>query len=206
MVPMTILVTATATLVYLHSRFVERPADRPVDEHQIFALAQQVRRLHRVDLRDRGRLRGARVSDIRPIREMGIWVALGLAVAWVIVFTLFPALQKVLRDADRRRERRTAGAWFQRFADWLPARRTAGAGRSCSRALALSALGAVALFGFPGVVDADADPHRTRSSTSNPHSPLYHDIQRLAAADPGPVGHAGVAAGQARQRRPSPTC
>ena len=59
MVPMTILVTATATLVYLHSRFVERPLARPIDEHQIFALVQQVRRLHGLDLRHRGRLRGA---------------------------------------------------------------------------------------------------------------------------------------------------
>src|SRR5262249_33659810 len=36
MVPMTILVTATATLVYIQSRFVECPAERSVDEHQVF--------------------------------------------------------------------------------------------------------------------------------------------------------------------------
>ena len=41
MVPMTILVTATATLVYLHSRFVERPEGRSVDEHQVFALTNK---------------------------------------------------------------------------------------------------------------------------------------------------------------------
>ena len=35
MVPMTILVTATATLVYLHSRYVDRPADCGVDEHLV---------------------------------------------------------------------------------------------------------------------------------------------------------------------------
>ena len=41
MVPMTILVTATATLVYIHSRFVERPAGTPVDAHQVFALTNK---------------------------------------------------------------------------------------------------------------------------------------------------------------------
>ena len=38
-----------------------------------------------------------RSRDIRPVREMGLWTALGLAIAWVVAFTLFPALQKVLR-------------------------------------------------------------------------------------------------------------
>ena len=34
------------------------------------------------------------ISDIRPIREMGVWVAVGLSFTWVVVFTLFPALQR----------------------------------------------------------------------------------------------------------------
>jgi predicted RND superfamily exporter protein len=41
MVPMTILVTATATLVYLHGRFVERPPERSVEEQQLFALGNK---------------------------------------------------------------------------------------------------------------------------------------------------------------------
>ncbi len=36
--PMTILITATATLVYLHSRFVDHPEGVSVDDHQIFSL------------------------------------------------------------------------------------------------------------------------------------------------------------------------
>ena len=41
--------------------------------------------------------RATRRSDIRPIREMGVWGAVGLFMTWIIVFTLFPALQKVLQ-------------------------------------------------------------------------------------------------------------
>ncbi|MGZ3439525.1 MAG: hypothetical protein ACXVDD_08410, partial [Polyangia bacterium] len=42
LVPMTILITCTATLVYLHSRFVEVPDDtRDIDEHQAIALANK---------------------------------------------------------------------------------------------------------------------------------------------------------------------
>ena len=41
LVPMTILITCTATLVYLQSRFVDRPPDRAVDDHQIFALCNK---------------------------------------------------------------------------------------------------------------------------------------------------------------------
>lgn len=41
MVPMTILVTATATLVYIHSRFVERSAGLSIDAHQVFALTNK---------------------------------------------------------------------------------------------------------------------------------------------------------------------
>ena len=33
------------------------------------------------------------VSEIRPVREMGLWTAVGLIVSWVSCFTLFPALQ-----------------------------------------------------------------------------------------------------------------
>ena len=50
---------------------------------------------------------------------MGIWVAVGLLFTWVIVFTLFPALQKVLR-APTAQEQRVAGQWFVRLTVFLP--------------------------------------------------------------------------------------
>ena len=41
LVPVTILITATAALVYIQSRFVEYPGEESVDEHQVFTLANK---------------------------------------------------------------------------------------------------------------------------------------------------------------------
>src|SRR4029434_785429 len=38
MLALTILVTAPSSLVYLQSRFVDRPPERPLEEHRLFAL------------------------------------------------------------------------------------------------------------------------------------------------------------------------
>ena len=53
-VPMTILITCTATLVYLHSRFVDQPGATSMTTD--LRAVQQVPRLHRLDLRCCGRL------------------------------------------------------------------------------------------------------------------------------------------------------
>src|SRR3989440_104926 len=42
LVPLTVLVTTLATLVYLHSRFVDRPAGVPVRDHQLVALRNKL--------------------------------------------------------------------------------------------------------------------------------------------------------------------
>ena len=119
MVPMTILVTATATLVYIHSRFVERPPERPVDAHQVFALENKFVACTASIFATAVGFAALAVSDIRPIREMGVWVAVGLSATWVIVFTLFPALQAALRTPTQQ-ERRAASIGFDRLAAWLP--------------------------------------------------------------------------------------
>ena len=91
MVPMTILVTATATLVYIHSRFVERPAGRPVDEHQVFALTNKFVACTASMFATAVGFAALAVSDIRPIRDMGLWVAVGL-----VQFTVFDGLATCL--------------------------------------------------------------------------------------------------------------
>ena len=108
MVPMTILVTATATLVYIHSRFVEGPAGRPDRRAPSVRVDQQVRRLHRVDLRHRGRLRGIDgVQHPAHPRDRASGLPSAWCFTWVTVFTLFPALQKVLRTpTEQERDRR----------------------------------------------------------------------------------------------------
>src|SRR5262249_7133429 len=117
--PVTILVTATPTLVYLQSRFVPRPAGRPLDAHHGFSLTNKIVARPASLFATAVGFAALMVSDIRPIREMGLWVAIGLLCTWVVVFTLFPALQKVLRTPTEQ-ERPTAGGWLLRLAGWIP--------------------------------------------------------------------------------------
>jgi len=183
MVPMTILVTATSSLVYLQSRFVDRPPDRPVDEHQIFALENKFVACTASIFATAVGFAALAVSQIRPIREMGIWVAVGLALTWVIVFTLFPALQKCLRTPTGQ-EWRTASTGIERFVGWLPAWSHRWRWPLVLSALGLSGLGAVALFGLPGVVAPMrilTDPVEYMSHASS----LYQDIRRLGPSLPG---------------------
>ena len=183
MVPMTILVTATSTLVYLQSRFVERPAGRPVDEHQVFALTNKFVACTASIFATAVGFAALMVSDIRPIREMGLWVAVGLVCTWVVVFTLFPALQKVLRTPTEQ-ERRTAGGWLLRLAGWIPLASWRWRWPLVASSLALSACGAVALFGVPGLFA----PMRILTDPvqyMNHAAPLYLDIQRFGPIIPG---------------------
>ncbi len=183
MVPMTILVTATATLVYLHSRFVERPPERSVQEHQIFSLANKFLACTASIFATAVGFAALAISAIRPIREMGIWVAIGLGVSWVVVFTLFPALQWILRTPTRI-ERPSAGGWIERFAAWLPLWSYRFRWPLVGSALLLSAAGAVALFGLPGVIPAMrvlTDPVEYIDHDAE----LYRDVRRLEKAIPG---------------------
>ncbi|MFN8625030.1 MAG: MMPL family transporter [Candidatus Binatia bacterium] len=183
MVPMTILVTATATLVYIQSRFVERPARRPVDVHQVFALNNKFVACTASIFATAVGFAALTVSKIRPIHEMGIWVAVGLLLTWVIVFTLFPALQKLLRTPTAV-ERRVAGARFEQVVTWLPRATYRQRWVLVATASLLTALGAVALFGLPGIVGPMpilTDPVEYMDHSSA----LYRDIKRLQPAIPG---------------------
>jgi predicted RND superfamily exporter protein len=151
LVPLTVLVTTTATLVYIHSRYME-PDDAPTPAvHHARALANKFLPCTASIFATAVGFAALAVSQIRPIREMGLWTACGLIVAWVSCFTLFPALQSLLRTpmlsssvpADR---------WFPGFVNTLiPATRryrwplVAGA-------ILLMLCGAGALFGVPGRV------------------------------------------------------
>lgn len=183
MVPMTILVTATATLVYLHSRFVDRPPGRDVAAHQVFSYVNKFVACTASIFATAAGFAALAVSDIRPIREMGIWVALGLAAVWVVTLTLFPALQAILGTPSGQ-EHRTFGARIQRFAEWLPRATYRWRWPLVTSALALAACGAVALFGLPGLV-TPMTILTNPVAYMNPRAPLYLDIQRLQPEIPG---------------------
>jgi hypothetical protein len=148
-VPLTVLVTTTATLVYLHSRYME-PDDAPsLYEHQARALANKFLPCTASMFATAVGFAALAVSEIRPVREMGLWTACGLIVAWLSCFTLFPVLQSLLRT-PMRSAAVPVGRLFAAFVDRLiPATRryrwplVAGA-------ILMMLCGTGALFGIPG--------------------------------------------------------
>lgn len=184
MVPMTILVTATASLVYLQSRFVERPAERPVDEHQLFALENKFVAVTASVFATAVGFAALLVSEIRPVREMGLWVAVGLAISWVVLFTLFPALQKLLATPTRAEQPHAPEGGFERLAEVLPLWSYRWRWPLVLSAIGLSLAGAAALFGVPGVL-APMPVHTDPVEYVDPHSELYQDIRRLSPRIPG---------------------
>ena len=183
LIPMTLLVTCLATLVYTHSRYVERPPDRALDDHHVFALSNKFLACTASVLASAIGFAALAVSDIRPIREMGIWLAVGLAITWAINFTLFPALQKILKTPTQV-ERPTAAQWFQHLAAWMPRVTWRWRWVTVPASLVLCGLGAVALFGLPGVLP----PMQMLTHPVdyvNASTDLYKDTKRVEQLIPG---------------------
>ena len=149
LVPLTVLVTTLASLVYLHSRFVDRPLGVPVREHQLAALRNKLLPVSASTFAAVLGFAALSVSKVRPIRELGIWTALGLSISWVVAFTLLPALQLLLRTPTG-----TAGAaegrLYGRVAAKVPELAFRHRRTLVGAALLLCLAGAAALFGIPG--------------------------------------------------------
>jgi uncharacterized protein len=151
LVPLTVMVTTTATLVYLHSRYIE-PDDSPTPlEHHARAIANKFLPCTASMFAAAVGFGALAISDIRPVREMGVWTACGLVTAWIGCFTLFPALQSLLRT-PMRSEKVPAGKWFPGFVDWLVPASRRYRWPLVGAALAMMLCGAAALFGIPGVL------------------------------------------------------
>jgi predicted RND superfamily exporter protein len=160
LVPLTLLVTTLATLVYLHSRFVDQPEELPLEEHHVIALRNKFLPVTASMLAAALGFAALAVSSIRPVRELGIWTATGLVLGWLVSFTLFPALQRVLRTPTGRTAA-VRDTLYERIAERLPAVTRRLRWPLVAGALAACAAGAVLLFGLPGVVGGatvDVDP------------------------------------------------
>jgi predicted RND superfamily exporter protein len=150
LVPLTVMVTTTATLVYIHSRFIE-PDDSPtLLDHHAHALANKFLPCTASMFATAVGFGALAISDIRPVREMGLWTACGLIVAWIGCFTLFPALQSLLRT-PMRSEKDAVSKWFSVFVDALVPASRRFRWPLVAGALVLMLSGAAALFGIPGV-------------------------------------------------------
>ena len=151
LVPLTVMVTTTATLVYLHSRFIE-PDDSPTPlEHHARAIANKFLPCTASMFATAVGFGALAISDIRPVRQMGLWTACGLIAAWIGCFTLFPALQSLLRTPLRSAKVPVAG-WFPGFVDALVPASRRFRWPLVGGALVLMLCGAAALFGIRGVV------------------------------------------------------
>jgi uncharacterized protein len=176
LVPLTVMVTTTATLVYIHSRYME-PDGVPPLEHHARALANKFLPCTASMFATAVGFAALAVSDIRPVREMGLWTACGLIGAWVGCFTLFPALQSLLR-APRRSSAMMDDKWFAKFVDVLvPATRryrwflVAGA-------VLIMLCGATSLFGIPGKL-APLQLETDALTYVNPREPVAQDTRQF---------------------------
>ncbi len=167
LVPLTVMVTTTATLVYIHSRYME-PDDAPTPlDHHARILANKFLPCTASMFATAVGFAALAVSDIRPVREMGLWTAGGLILAWCSCFTLFPALQSLLRVP--RRSRSTAeGRRFAALVDVLVPATHRYRWAFVGGALLMMLCGAAALFGIPGrlapmAVETDALTYVTPS-------------------------------------------
>jgi predicted RND superfamily exporter protein len=151
LVPLTLMVTATASLVYLHSRFVDQPANLELEAHRIRALANKFIAVTASVFAAAVGFAALTVSNIRPIRELGIWTSGGLLLGWLVCFTLYPALQVALRTPTRR-HRQIAGTWVIRASRVIPRWSYRWRWPLVIVASALAIAGLIALLGIPGVL------------------------------------------------------
>jgi predicted RND superfamily exporter protein len=180
LVPLTVLITCTATLVYVHSRFVEAPEQFDEDEHLVFALTNKFLPCTASIFAAAVGFAALAVSEIRPIREMGIWTAVGISITWVMVFTLFPALQKILHTPTRH-GRRVAGRWFPALAARIPRFSYRWRWVLVPSSLVLCVAGLVALLGVPGRIE----PMRLETGALDyldPDLPLVRQTRRFEGA------------------------
>ncbi|MDP9013255.1 MAG: MMPL family transporter [Pseudomonadota bacterium] len=177
LVPLTVMVTTTATLVYIHSRYME-PDDAPsLLEHHARALANKFLPCTASMFATAVGFAALVVSDIRPVREMGLWTACGLIVAWLGCFTLFPALQSLLR-APLRAKAASAGKWFPAFIDILIPATRRQRWPLVIGALVLMLCGAASLFGIPGRL-APLNLETDALTYVDPHQRVAQDTRRF---------------------------
>ena len=179
LVPLTVLITCTSTLVYLHSLYVACPAGTDIREHQVFTLCNKFLPCTASIFAAAVGFAALAVSGIRPIREMGYWVAAGMVVTWLTSFTLFPALQRLFRVPPST-ERRTAGQWWPRIVDHLPWFSYRFRWLLVPGSIVLMFVGLGALLGVPHLVK----PMRLETDSLDyiDHKlPLYQDTRKFEA-------------------------
>jgi predicted RND superfamily exporter protein len=181
LVPLTVMVTATATLVYIHSRYMEGSEVVDPLRHHAWALANKFLPCTASMFATAVGFAALAVSDIRPVREMGLWTACGLIVAWIGCFTLFPALQSLLRT-PRLSASSGAGKWFTALVDWLVPATRRYRWPLVAFAVLVMLCGAASLFGIPGEL-APLQLETDALTYVDPHERVAQDTRRFEATN-----------------------
>ncbi|HWZ62745.1 MAG TPA: MMPL family transporter [Steroidobacteraceae bacterium] len=177
LVPLTVMVTTTATLVYIHSRYLDPDEATSPLEHHARALADKFLPCTASILATAAGFAALAVSAIRPVREMGLWTAGGLLVAWIASFTLFPALQSLL-EVPRRPAWKPAGASFEGFTGLLVPWTRRYRWALVATAIVSMICGAAALFGIPRHI-APLPLETDALSYVNPHERVAQDTRHF---------------------------
>jgi hypothetical protein len=181
LVPLTVMVTTTATLVYIHSRYMDPDEAVPPLEHHARALANKFLPCTASMFATAVGFAALSVSEIRPVREMGLWTACGLIGAWLGCFTLFPALQSLLR-APRRAGVVAEGKQFARFVDFLVPATRRYRWPLVAGAVLIMLCGAASLFGIPGRL-APLQLETDALTYVSPHERVAQDTRRFEATN-----------------------
>jgi uncharacterized protein len=177
LVPLTVMVTTTATLVYIHSRYMDPDEAVAPLEHHARTLANKFLPCTASMFATAVGFAALAVSEIRPVREMGLWTACGLVGAWVGCFTLFPALQSLLR-APRRSGAVEEGKRFARFVDVLVPATRRYRWPLVIGAVLVMLCGAASLFGIPGRL-APLQLETDALTYVSPHERVAQDTRRF---------------------------
>jgi predicted RND superfamily exporter protein len=180
LVPLTILITCTAALVYIQSRFSENPDGSEFESHQVFTLANKFVATTASIFAAATGFAALAVSRIRPIREMGLWVAAGLVLTWIVVFTLFPALQRIVRTPVVVRPT-SGGRRLRRFLDALPVWSYRWRWALLPASFVLMTAGVLAVSGIPGRL-APMSLETDALAYIDPDLPIARDTRRFEQA------------------------
>jgi len=175
LVPLTLMITASANLVYLHSRFVDQAPDLELEQHRVVALANKFVAVTVSNFAAGVGFAALAVSDIVPIRQLGLWTAAGIGIGWIVCFTLYPSLQTLLR-APTRRHQAVAGQWMVRAAEVLPRWSYRWRWVLPPVGVLLAAAGLAALVGVPGLLP----PMKMQSDAldyADPNLPVVRDTR-----------------------------
>jgi len=176
--PLMLMVTTTASLVYLHSHYVDHGDGLPMAEHRARALAEKLLPVSASVLAAGAGFAALAVSPIPPIRQLGLWTAAGLVLGWLVCFTLYPALQVLLAPPAGRR-RTAGGRVMEEVARELPVWSYRWRWPLLAGFGLLSLAGLAALLGVPGLLAPM--PLETKGlDYLDPDLPVVRDIRKFS--------------------------